>query len=1145
MAATTRGWDVKLIIVKENEWDKEVRTWFPRAKVVEYDDVKFTDIIAANAEVWFSDLDPPRKLNLWITQARFIITSRRARTVPEPWKFQMMSLSHVECGGITTGVWEFYIYSQSPEDKISRPTQVAGRDLRTVLNTKLEGMACPKPTTELSSERKAIQIRPNTFHGGGLLPWGGSHVKVVAPCIFSKTGWVRRHLAGSEMLKALDVPDEVESILTSGQVKTVCSDIHLIPMKVTVSLLDALPSLEPVEHSAEAKRLKLKPEGSESGPPHPEINSGSTDRNAKATKADDAAVPEYLWDRNLTPDLDPKIIKVLTVLRRFALRWWKRRIEAEFFVWFGKQHPKAEIYKFLYNDDACKQQPRALCDWIAGMDCLHRSRHSEWWDWADGSRPFYWRWPEEYREIIRDGLPIWELDTLPSWFVPQRAERVTYMHLAVCAKLIVVRRRRYIIPGTVRSLTSLFAVPKGETDIRLVYDGTKSGLNKAVWAPWFPLPTIDAHLRSVAAGSFMGDIDIGEMFLNFMLHPRMQQFAGVDLTPFFPEELTSELRVLWEHWGRCGMGFRFSPYQAVQGVLFADQYIRGDRHDPSNIFRWDRVVLNLPGSTTYTPSASWVFRTREDGTLASDFLIYVDDVRTMAGTAEECRLASRRVASLLNHLGLQDAARKRREGSQTPGAWAGSIVFTSDGYVSVSVSQERWDKGKVIVAWLHEQVTTSDEVPFKLLESYRGFLIYLVRTYPSINPYLKGIHLTLDSWRPWRKDDGWRMTLAEIRMALLDNPDFDGLRTGEKAPCRVKWVPRLPDDIHALLQLFASPTPPRRLMRLAASAVAIYQFGDASGAGFGSSLFLDGSIYYRHGQWSSTFSEESSNFRELANLIHAIEDAYHKGLLANSELFMFTDNSAAEGAFYKGNSPSRRLFELVLRLRSLQMDGGLSLHVIHVAGKRMIAQGTDALSRGITTAGVMAGMEFSTFVPLHQSVQHRQCPSILVDWVLSWAGDARWLEPEDWFLPCSCTIPCVWTPPPAAADAALDQLGKWIHMRPSNQTHIVIIPRLMTARWRKLLGKICDLVFTIPIGTSIWCASQYEPLIVGISFPLCRFRPWRLRGTPLLESVERTLRDLPQATDGWGRGVLRQLFLTTSSLASMREGMVWQVLHSP
>lgn len=34
-------------------------------------------------------------------------------------------------------------------------------------------------------------------------------------------------------------------------------------------------------------------------------------------------------------------------------------------------------------------------------------------------------------------------------------------------------------------------------EIRMVYDATKSGLNEAVWVPWFSLPTIDCQLRDV------------------------------------------------------------------------------------------------------------------------------------------------------------------------------------------------------------------------------------------------------------------------------------------------------------------------------------------------------------------------------------------------------------------------------------------------------------------------------------------------------------------------------------------------------------------------------------------------------------------------------------------------------------------------
>ena len=46
----------------------------------------------------------------------------------------------------------------------------------------------------------------------------------------------------------------------------------------------------------------------------------------------------------------------------------------------------------------------------------------------------------------------------------------------------------------------------------MVYNATKSGLNKAVFAPWFVMPTVDTFLRSTVAGSYMTDCDVGELF---------------------------------------------------------------------------------------------------------------------------------------------------------------------------------------------------------------------------------------------------------------------------------------------------------------------------------------------------------------------------------------------------------------------------------------------------------------------------------------------------------------------------------------------------------------------------------------------------------------------------------------------------------
>jgi hypothetical protein len=101
----------------------------------------------------------------------------------------------------------------------------------------------------------------------------------------------------------------------------------------------------------------------------------------------------------------------------------------------------------------------------------------------------------------------------------------------VSAKLDKVRARGYISPGVVKSpLTAFFAMPKGDDGIQLVYDGTVSRLNTSIWVPRFFLPTIRTHRLAVDEGTYMPDIDIGEMFLNFILHRELR--ASYQICPW-------------------------------------------------------------------------------------------------------------------------------------------------------------------------------------------------------------------------------------------------------------------------------------------------------------------------------------------------------------------------------------------------------------------------------------------------------------------------------------------------------------------------------------------------------------------------------------------------------------------------------------
>jgi hypothetical protein len=206
--------------------------------------------------------------------------------------------------------------------------------------------------------------------------------------------------------------------------------------------------------------------------------------------------------------------------------------------------------------------------------------------------------------------------------------------------------------------------------------------------------------------------------------------------------------------------------------------------------------------------------------------------------------------------------------------------------------------------------------------------------------------MTIDAWRPGCDHQGWRMAQSLWEGMQKAEEEWAREEASElEIPIWVKAVPRFKDDVAALRRLMSCEEPPLKRARCSRSAKCYYGFGDASGSGFGATIQIDDEIHYEYGQWCSQVTEErSSNWQELDNLVEALERIVVEQDLRGSEIFIFTDNSIAEAAFWKGTSSSPRLFELVLRLKELEMKYDLTLHIIHVSGKRMIAEGTDGLS---------------------------------------------------------------------------------------------------------------------------------------------------------------------------------------------------------
>ena len=86
--------------------------------------------------------------------------------------------------------------------------------------------------------------------------------------------------------------------------------------------------------------------------------------------------------------------------------------------------------------------------------------------------------------------------------------------------------------------------------------------------------------------------------------------------------------------------------------LIAEEVIRGDRHDPSNPLQWNGIMLNLPGTRQYNPSIAWLSKRRTDGSLASDFVTFVDDLRLAAQGGKRVRELGHTVSTKQAYLGI-------------------------------------------------------------------------------------------------------------------------------------------------------------------------------------------------------------------------------------------------------------------------------------------------------------------------------------------------------------------------------------------------------------------------------------------------------------------------------------------------------------
>ena len=182
------------------------------------------------------------------------------------------------------------------------------------------------------------------------------------------------------------------------------------------------------------------------------------------------------------------------------------------------------------------------------------------------------------------------------------------------------------------------------------------------------------------------------------------------------------------------------------------------------------------------------------------------------------------------------------------------------------------------------------------------------------------------------------------------------------------------------------------------------------------------------------------------------------------------------------------------------------------------------------------------FLPLHLSADERSLE--VIPWIRSlWNCDVTLSHhcKNDWYSKVFSKGNFIWTPPPAAGDAALEQLCRNVHLHNHN-FHFICIPRLMTSRWRKQLLKVSDLCITMPFDSIVWPESNFEPLIIAIVLPFFSLHPWKLKNTKLVRGCERNLQEVWKDDFLLGRNLLRELLQSARSLESMPRDLVRELL---
>lgn len=213
MVVEALGLRAESIWIRDERWRGRAAKWWPEADVLRHmhpwsQAKHWARVLVADAGVL-----PGPSAKFWGCSGvgLVLVLVRRGEVMPSPpvgWASRSRRVAHRLVGGATDGRWEVGAWSR--QDVVDEPVwaRQPPRVLRTLLSEVESGTPIRAPSKgPVTEEERVVELRPGVLAPWGLFPAGRKVAPlVVAPSVFSGTGFVRRTLTVAEQALLWDLP---------------------------------------------------------------------------------------------------------------------------------------------------------------------------------------------------------------------------------------------------------------------------------------------------------------------------------------------------------------------------------------------------------------------------------------------------------------------------------------------------------------------------------------------------------------------------------------------------------------------------------------------------------------------------------------------------------------------------------------------------------------------------------------------------------------------------------------------------------------------------------------------------------------------------------------------------------------------------